>query len=101
MAVEVVRKHPNHLELQNLAFSLLQHIGNDANDEETTLDLADSVMKSIVAHPDEEMLQLNARQLLQDLLRGDGNDCCDEIVTLARENYPSCTDLVDELLQNN
>ena len=44
---------------------------------------------------------MNARQLLQDLLRGDGNDCCDEIVTLARENYPSCTDLVDELLQND
>ena len=46
---------------------------------------------------------MNARKVLQlqDLLRGDGNDCCHEIVTLARENYPTCTDLVDELLQNN
>ena len=44
---------------------------------------------------------MNARKVLQDLLRGDGNDCCREIVTLARENYPTCMDLVDELLQNN
>ena len=101
IAVEAVRKHPSHLELQNVAFSLFHHIGNDTNDERTTLDLADLVMKSIVAHPNEEMLQMNARKVLQDLLRGDGNDCCDEIVTLARENYPNCTDLVDELLQNN
>ena len=102
LAVEAVRKYPSHVELQSVAFSLLHHIGNDANDEQTTtLDLADLVMKSIVTHPDEEMLQMNARQLLQDLLCGDENDCCDEIVTLARENYPSCTNLVDELLQND
>ena len=97
LAVEAAHKYPSHVELRTVAFSLLHHIGNDANDEQTTLDLADLVMKSIVTHPDEEMLQMNARQLLQDLLRGDGNDCYDEIVTLARENYPSCTDLVDEL----
>ena len=100
IAVEAVRKHPSHLELQNVAFSLFHHIGNDTN-ERTTLDLADLVMKSIVAHPNEEMLKMNARKVLQDLLRGDGNDYCREIVTLARENYPTCMDLVDELLQNN
>ena len=101
IAVEAVRKRPSHLELQNVAFSLLLSVGNDTNDERTTLDLADLVMKSIVAHPNEEMLKMNARKVLQDLLRGDGNDYCREIVTLARENYPTCTDLVDELLKNN